>query len=49
MWNIVKRILQRVGLKKTEDKFITVEGVRVRVVAEPYPPPKKFRNPPEPK
>ena len=36
MWNLVKRILQRVGLKKTPDKFIVVGGVKCRVVAAPY-------------
>lgn len=48
MWNLVKRILQRVSLMKIKDKFIIINGVKVRVVAEPYPPP-KLQTLPRPK
>lgn len=44
MWKTAKRILQRLSLIKTEDKFIIVDGRRVRVVAEPYPPPLPPKN-----
>lgn len=46
MWKKIEKVLQRLGLKKTEDKFITVDGVKVRMVTEPYLSLKKFRVPP---
>ena len=40
MWKMVRWVLERFGLIKTKDKFVVVNGVKCRVVAEPYPPPK---------
>lgn len=40
MWNLVKRILERLCLKKSKDKYVVVNGVKCRVVAEPYFAPK---------
>lgn len=45
MRSVIKKILQRLSLKKMPDKFIVVDGVKVRVVAEPYPPPKNKKSP----
>jgi len=36
MWNLVKRILRMVGLKKRKEKYVVINGVRYRVVVEPY-------------
>ena len=45
MRKILAEVLQRLGLKKIKDKFIIVNGVKVRVVAEPYSPPKTPAKP----
>ena len=40
MWNLMKWFMLVVGLKKRKDKYEVVNGVKCRIVAEPYPPPK---------
>jgi hypothetical protein len=41
MLNLVKWILQELNLIKKKDRYVTISGVKYRVVAEPYPPPDK--------